>query len=170
MISARLPTCVSLRGTWEVKVEWTILTAPIYKSRWGARAINHVHPHSAPLWDPVGIDAPMVVRPLVWLCHSEMLEPAQSSRHSDWLWTGTAERGQNSSARRVNNFLFSTSFRPSLGPIQPPIQCVPGALSPGVKWLGLESDHSSPTSAEVKKTWIYTSTSPYVCMAYCLIS
>jgi hypothetical protein len=30
---------------------------------------------------------------------------------------------------------------------------------------GREADHSPPTSAEVKKMWIYTSTLPYVFMA-----
>jgi hypothetical protein len=40
-----------------------------------------------------------------------------------------------------------------------------GALSRGVKWQGREADHSLPTSAEVKKMWIYTSTPPYVFMA-----
>jgi hypothetical protein len=35
-------------------------------------------------------------------------------------------------------------------------------LSPGVKWPGRESDHSFPTTAEVKNTWIYTSIPPYV--------
>jgi hypothetical protein len=30
---------------------------------------------------------------------------------------------------------------------------------------GREADHSPPTSAEIKNTWIYTSTSPYVLMA-----
>jgi hypothetical protein len=34
---------------------------------------------------------------------------------------------------------------------QPPIQWVPGALSPGVKRPGREVDHSPPASAEVKK-------------------
>jgi hypothetical protein len=43
-------------------------------------------------------------------------------------------------------------------------------LSQGVKRLGREAHHSSPTSAEVKKTWIYTSTPPYAFMTYCLIS
>jgi hypothetical protein len=38
-----------------------------------------------------------------------------------------------------------------LGPTQLPIQWVPGALSPGVKRLGREADHSPPTSAEVNK-------------------
>jgi hypothetical protein len=48
---------------------------------------------------------------------------------------------------------------------QPPIKRVSGALSPGVKRLGREADHSPPTSAEVKKMWTYTSTIPYVFMA-----
>jgi hypothetical protein len=59
---------------------------------------------------------------------------------------------------------ISTASRPIVGPTQPPIQRVLGPLSPGVKWPGLESDHSPPTSAEVKKTWIYTSTPPYAFM------
>jgi hypothetical protein len=46
----------------------------------------------------------------------------------------------------------------SLRSTQPPVQWVTGALSPGVKRLGREVDHSPPTSAEVKKMWIYTST------------
>jgi hypothetical protein len=40
-----------------------------------------------------------------------------------------------------------------------------GALSPGVKWTGREADHSHPSSAEVKKTWIYTAIPPYAFMA-----
>jgi hypothetical protein len=39
---------------------------------------------------------------------------------------------------------------------QPPVQCVPGDLSLGVKRSGRETDHSLPASAEVKKMWIYT--------------
>jgi hypothetical protein len=62
-------------------------------------------------------------------------------------------------------FLCSTSSRPVLGPTQPPIQLVPGALSPRVKRPVREADHSPPTSAELKNTWIYTSTPPYVFMA-----
>jgi hypothetical protein len=48
--------------------------------------------------------------------------------------------------------------RPALGSTQPPIQWVLVALSPGVKQPGCEVDYSPPTSAEVKKMWIYIST------------
>jgi hypothetical protein len=48
-------------------------------------------------------------------------------------------------------FLFATASRPVLGPTQPPIQWVSGALSLGVKRPGREADHSPPSSAEVKE-------------------
>jgi hypothetical protein len=41
------------------------------------------------------------------------------------------------------------------------IFCIPvgtGGSFPGVKRTGREVDHSPPTSVEVKKMWIYTST------------
>jgi hypothetical protein len=84
----------------------------------------------------------------------------QTSRYSDWL-RAVRSRGRSSSPGRVKNFLFSTSPRPALGSTQPPIQWVPWALSPWVKRPRREADHSSPTSAEVKKMCIYTSSPPY---------
>jgi hypothetical protein len=39
-------------------------------------------------------------------------------------------------------------------------QWVPGALSQGIKWPEHESNHSPPSSADVKKTYVYTSTAP----------
>jgi hypothetical protein len=59
--------------------------------------------------------------------------------------------------------------KPALGPTKPPTQWVPG-LSQGVKRPGHEADHSPPTSAEVKKMWIYTSTPLYAFKAWYLIS
>jgi hypothetical protein len=55
-------------------------------------------------------------------------------------------------------FLITTASRPALGPAQPPIQWVPGAVSLAVKWPGCEADHSPPYSAEVKNAWSYMST------------
>jgi hypothetical protein len=46
--------------------------------------------------------------------------------------------------------LNSTESRPALGPTQPPIQWVRGALSPMVKRPGREADQSPPSTAEVK--------------------
>jgi hypothetical protein len=65
----------------------------------------------------------------------------------------------------VRSRIFSTLSRAALRSTQPPIEWVPGALSPGVKRLEREADHSPPTSAEVKKMWIYTSTLRYAFMA-----
>jgi hypothetical protein len=48
-------------------------------------------------------------------------------------------------------FLFTTASRTALGPTQPPIQWVLGALSLGVKRPGREADNSPPSSAEVKE-------------------
>jgi hypothetical protein len=74
-------------------------------------------------------------------------------------------------SRQRNIIFFSPASRPTLGPNQPPIQWVPGALSPGVKRLGREADRSLPCSAEIKKGGsTYTYTPAYVFMAQCLIN
>jgi hypothetical protein len=70
----------------------------------------------------------------------------------------------------VKNCFFSSSSTPALGAIQPHIQWVPGILFPGIKQQRHEADYSSPTSAEFKKMWIYTSTPLYASMVKCLIS
>lgn len=40
-------------------------------------------------------------------------------------------------------------------------------ISSGIKRPRLEADHSLPSKAEVKNTWIYISTTQYVWMAWC---
>jgi hypothetical protein len=75
----------------------------------------------------------------------------QRSRCSDWLRAG-----------RLGARFFSSPRRPDR-------LCVAHPASypkvPGVNWPGREADHSPPTSAEVKNTWSYTFTPPYVFMA-----
>jgi hypothetical protein len=61
------------------------------------------------------------------------------------------------SVQGLGIFLFTAAFRPALGPTQPPVQWVPGALSLVVKRPGREADHSHPSSVEVKNAWSYTS-------------
>jgi hypothetical protein len=55
------------------------------------------------------------------------------------------------SRRGLGIFLFTTASRTVVGHTQPPIQWVPGSLSPAVKWPGRETDHSPQSSAEVKE-------------------
>jgi hypothetical protein len=62
----------------------------------------------------------------------------------------------------MKDFRFSISSRPTMGPIQPSIQLIQESFSLEVKWPGREIDHLTPTSVQVKKTWIYTSNPPYV--------
>jgi hypothetical protein len=56
----------------------------------------------------------------------------------------------------VGSRIFSSPQRPT----QPPMQWVPGALPPVVKRPERQADNSPPTSAEVKETWINTSSPP----------
>jgi hypothetical protein len=78
------------------------------------------------------------------------------SRYSDRI-QGARPRGRSASPGRGK--IIS---RPVLGPTLPPIQRIPGTLSPGVKQPENEADRSLPTSDEIKNTWIYTSTPLYV--------
>jgi hypothetical protein len=55
------------------------------------------------------------------------------------------------SRRGLGIFLVTTASRTALGPTQPPIQWVPGALSLAAKRQGREGDHSPPSSAEVRE-------------------
>jgi hypothetical protein len=57
-------------------------------------------------------------------------------------------------------FLFATASRTALGAVHPPVQWVPGVLSPGIKLPGCEPDHSLPPSAEDRYAWCPASTSP----------
>jgi hypothetical protein len=79
--------------------------------------------------------------------------------------TSCSFRNTWSGLGRFRNFLFSTSSRRTLGPTQFYVQWVPWHLSAGVKRPGREDHHSPPASDEVNRTWIYTSTAPYVFMA-----
>jgi hypothetical protein len=68
---------------------------------------------------------------------------------------------------------FSLRQRVQIGSGAHPVSCKmstgKGAVSSEVKQPGREADHSPSFSAEVKNVWSYTSTPPYVSMAWCLL-
>jgi hypothetical protein len=68
------------------------------------------------------------------------------------IWAGQPEFDSS----RARDFLLATVSILTLGPTQLPIQWVPGALSPGVKWLRCVVDHSPPYCAKAKGMCSYT--------------
>jgi hypothetical protein len=75
---------------------------------------------------------------------------------------GLDDWGRSSSPGRVKNFLHvqtGSGAHPASYPMG-----TGGSFPRGVKRQKGEADHSSPTSAEVKKMWIYTFTPPYTFM------
>jgi hypothetical protein len=70
----------------------------------------------------------------------------------------------SSSPGRVKNFSHLHIIQTGSG-VHPTYKMGTESSFREVKRQGREADHSPPTSAEVKKMWIYTSTPPYVFMA-----
>jgi hypothetical protein len=58
----------------------------------------------------------------------------------DYATGWTTEESGSDSRQEHEIILFSTAFRPALGPTQAPIRRVPGALFPVIKWTGSEAD------------------------------
>jgi hypothetical protein len=60
-------------------------------------------------------------------------------------------------------FPLASVSRPALGPTQPPVQWVPGVLSPGIKARpGRDADHSPPSSVDVENEYELYVLSPQV--------
>jgi hypothetical protein len=58
------------------------------------------------------------------------------------------------------------SAQTDVGPTQPHVLWVPGALSPGRKWPEHEADHSLPSSTENKNSLSFTTNPPYAFIAW----
>jgi hypothetical protein len=76
--------------------------------------------------------------------------------------------GFQSPARAGN---FSLHHRVQNGSVAHPASYPMGTKGsfPGGKAAGAWTDHSPPSSAEVKNVWSYTSIHPYVFMVWCLV-
>jgi hypothetical protein len=119
-------------------------------------SLNLLHPSRVQLFFSV------VCSQLLSICVIPTRRETKFHTHIKQLISGVAlgyslgDRGFES-RQRVGIFLFTTATRMTLGPTQPPIRLVPGALSLGVNRPGREADYSPPSSAEVKNVWSYTS-------------
>jgi hypothetical protein len=78
---------------------------------------------------------------LIFYCHTRSWQQ-NTKRH---MVHGATEKGVIIKSTIINSNVTA------LGPTQPRIQWVPGALSLGVKRPGRKADHSSPSIAEVKE-------------------
>ena len=79
-------------------------------------------------------------------------------------------RGFNFDSRQVPKiFLSSKTSRPVPRHFQPPIHCVPGAISPSVKLLKSEVGHLPTHSIEFSNKWLCASWRPYAFMEYTIM-
>jgi hypothetical protein len=69
---------------------------------------------------------------------------ASVCRYSAWTKRWTTKNFWLHFWQNKVSFPFSKESRPALGPTQPPVQWVQGALPPGLKWQGIQSNHSLP--------------------------
>jgi hypothetical protein len=79
---------------------------------------------------------------------------------AQWYSAGLRAGWGFDSRQGLGIFLFITLSTQALGPTQPTIEWLPVAVFLGVKRLGRESDHLSPSIAKVENVWSYTSPPP----------
>jgi hypothetical protein len=133
-------------------------------------------------WHTVMMKEPLVVSPQLRYFSPDILDvSALRDNASDSLFapdvrSHDAQHPQWEGGGTVNMiFMFNLTRRTFSGLgkfLQPTVKTAPtsykigtGGSFLGVKQQGREADHSPPTSAEVKKMWIYKSTPLYVFMA-----
>jgi hypothetical protein len=79
-----------------------------------------------------------------WIC----TDIHRSRNSSVGIATGYGLEGRGSNPNKDKIFPFSTTSRPALGPTQPFIQWITGAISPEIQRPGREADRSPPSSVE----------------------
>jgi hypothetical protein len=89
---------------------------------------------------------------------------AKVAQSVERLATGLTTEGQNLNIDKGKIFVLSALSRPILGTTKPPKQWAPSATSGGVKRQERETNHSPPTTTEIKNACTYTSAYTYAFM------
>jgi hypothetical protein len=98
-----------------------------------------------------------------------------SPHHFHLAWSATVNQvvwlnNRGFESRQVLGiFLFTTVSRTAVGPTQPPIQWVPGALSLGVKWPGREATTHLHLVPRSRMRGAIPPLPHYVFVAWCLV-
>lgn len=79
-VFARLPACVSVRGTQEMKFKWDFPHCPLVQVQVRSPDREACISTQCPVRGPDDIDLLMVVRPLVWLCRHDVLRLTHSPK------------------------------------------------------------------------------------------
>jgi hypothetical protein len=151
----------SRRRRWRGNPAPVVIFGP--SGHWGTQ-IQRSSPEG---WQPCSINKITVAK-------SREMETRRSNSQRNWqLWQNLlrkamAQKDLFYQSQYIHTFHFSTSSRSALGPTQPPMQWVPGAPYPGVKWPARKAHHSPPTSVEVKNDAAIPPLS-HVFMSWCLI-
>jgi hypothetical protein len=110
-----------------------------------------------------------VLAPILFVCQGLTVTGSWNSPVTVATRIGQDERGIGVRYSALVKVFFHLYVQAGSGAYSASVQCVQGAPFSGVERPRHEADHPLPSCAEVKNTYSYSSTFPYLFMMWCLI-